>query len=75
LYFSDSGLNILQQNYIIHYLTNLTNKYNINVVIKKICKVVFYFKRSPTKIDNILKKYVKAEHGKEIKLLLVCKIR
>jgi hypothetical protein len=34
-----------------------------------------YFKRSPTKNDTILQKYVKAEYGKEIKLLLDCKTR
>lgn len=73
--FPDSGLNILPQNDIIQDMPDLTNEYNINVVIKKIRKVVMYFKRSPTKNDTILQKYVKAEHGKEIKLLLDCKTR
>lgn len=34
-----------------------------------------YFKKSPTKNDTVLQKYVKADHGKEIKLLLDCKTR
>uniref|UniRef100_A0A2S2QKB9 HAT C-terminal dimerisation domain-containing protein n=1 Tax=Sipha flava TaxID=143950 RepID=A0A2S2QKB9_9HEMI len=73
--FPDSSLNILPQNDIIRDIPDLTNDYNISVVIKKIRKVVMYLKRSPTKNDTILQKYVKAEYGKEIKLLLDCKMR
>lgn len=65
--FPDSGLIILPQNYIIHGMPDLTNEYNIYVVINKIRKVVMYFKRFPTKNDSILQKYIKAERGKEIK--------
>ncbi|KAL4083320.1 hypothetical protein QTP88_028649 [Uroleucon formosanum] len=40
-----------------------------------IVAIVTNFKRSPTKNDTILQNYVKAEHGKEIKLFLDCKTR
>jgi hypothetical protein len=54
---------------------DLTNDQNINEVIKKVRKVVLYFKRSPTKNDTVFQKYVKSEHGKELSLLLDCKTR
>ncbi len=38
-------------------------------------KAVLIFKRSPTSNDDILQKYVKAEFGKELSLLLDCKTR
>lgn len=57
--FPDSGLNILPINDIIQDMPDLTNEYNINVVIKKVRKVVMFFKRSLTKNDTILQKYVK----------------
>jgi len=75
LNFLNSGLNILPQNDFIQDIPDLTNECNINVIIQEIRKVVMYFKRSPTKNDTILQKYVKAEYGKEIKLLLDCKTR
>jgi hypothetical protein len=43
--------------------------------MKKIRKVVVYFKRSPLKNETVLQKYVKVEHGKELSLLLDCKTR
>jgi hypothetical protein len=54
---------------------DLTNDENINEVIKKVRKVVLYFKRSPTKNDTVFQKYVTSEHGKELSLLLDCKTR
>jgi hypothetical protein len=54
---------------------DLTNDQNINEVIKKVRKVVLYFKRSPTKNDTVFQKYVTSEHGKELSLLLDCKTR
>ena len=38
-------------------------------------KIVLYFKRSPTKNDTVLQKYVKLEHNKEFTLLLDTKTR
>lgn len=38
-------------------------------------KAVLIFKRSPTSNDDVLQKYVKAEFGKELSLLLDCKTR
>lgn len=49
--------------------------YNISDVVKKVRAVVLIFKRSPTKNDTILQKYVKAEKGKELSLLLDVKTR
>lgn len=66
--FLDSDLNILPQNDFIQDIPDLTIEYNINLVIQIIYNVVMCFKRSPTKNDIILQKYVK-----EIKLLLDCK--
>lgn len=51
------------------------NEININKLVKKIRKTVVLFKRSSTKNDSILQKYVKAEKGKELSLLLDCKTR
>ena len=42
----------------------LTNEQNINELVKKACKVVVLFKRSPTKNDTVLQKYVKEEKRK-----------
>lgn len=49
---------------------DLTDKYDINEVIKKVCKAVLYFKRSLTKNDAVLQKYVKEEKGNQLSLLL-----
>ena len=43
-------------------------------VIKKIRKVIIIFRRSPTK-NNILQKYIKAEFGKQLSLIMDCKTR
>lgn len=51
------------------------NEININELVKKIRKTVVLFKKSSTKNDSILQKYVKAEKGKELSLLLDCKTR
>ena len=53
----------------------LTNEQNINELVKKACKVVVLFKRSPTKNDAVLQKYVKEEKGSELSLILDCKTR
>lgn len=51
------------------------NENNINELVKKVRKTVLLFKRSSTKNDSILQKYVKSEKGKELTLLLDCKTR
>jgi len=47
----------------------------IGPLIEKIRKVVRIFRRSPTRNDDFLRKHVKAELGKELKLILDCKTR
>lgn len=47
----------------------------IKSLIEKIRKVVRIFRRSPTRNDDFLQKHVKAELGKELKLILDCKTR
>jgi len=47
----------------------------IGPLIEKIRKVVRIFRRSPTRNDDFLQKHVKAELGKELKLILDCKTR
>ena len=48
----------------------LTNEQNINELVKKARKIVVLFKRSPTKNDAVLQKYVKEEKGSELSLIL-----
>lgn len=72
---SESGFTIILQSDLIQEIPDLTNEQNINDIIKQVRQVVIYFKRSPTKNDVILQKYVKCEHGKELSLLLDCKTR
>lgn len=47
----------------------------IGPVIKKVRKIVLLFKRSPTKNENYLQKYVKIEFGKVLHLKMDCKTR
>lgn len=51
----------------------LTDEYK--KIMKKVRSVVKIFKNSPTKNDATLQKYVQAEFGKELQLLLDCKTR
>lgn len=44
-------------------------------VIQKVRKVVKLFRKSPTKDDTYLQKYVKEETGKELSLILDCRTR
>ncbi|CAH0560586.1 unnamed protein product [Brassicogethes aeneus] len=44
-------------------------------LFQKVRKVVKLFKRSPTKYDMYLQKYVKEETGKELSLILDCRTR
>ncbi|GBM32510.1 hypothetical protein AVEN_156602-1 [Araneus ventricosus] len=43
-----------------------------NDLLQKVRKVVKLFKRSPTKYDMYLQKYVKEDTGKELSLILDC---
>lgn len=45
------------------------------MLLRKVRSVVLLFKRSPTKNDTILQKYVQLETGKELVLLLDVKSR
>lgn len=73
---SESGLILMSQNdFAREHIPELTQDENINELIKKVRKVVMYFKRSPLKNETVLQKYVKIEHGKELSLLLDCKTR
>jgi hypothetical protein len=47
----------------------------IYLLIRKERSVLKLFRRPPTKNDEILQKYIKAEFGKEIQLLIDVKIR
>ncbi|GBM96116.1 hypothetical protein AVEN_7992-1 [Araneus ventricosus] len=53
--------------------TELTPRYND--LLQKVRKVVKLFKRSPTKYDMYLQKYVKEDTGKELSLILDCRTR
>lgn len=44
-------------------------------MIGKVRKVAIMFKRSPTKNDDVLQKYVQLDFGKEISLISDCKTR
>ncbi|GBN08791.1 hypothetical protein AVEN_63080-1 [Araneus ventricosus] len=44
-----------------------------NVLLQKVRKVVKVFKRSPTKYDMYLQKYVKEDTGKDLSLILDCR--
>lgn len=68
----ESCLILMSQN---EHIPELTQDENIKELIKKIRKVVVYFKRSALKNETVLQKYVKIEHGKELSLLLDCKTR
>ncbi|GBN64016.1 hypothetical protein AVEN_155590-1 [Araneus ventricosus] len=46
-----------------------------NDLLEKVRKVVKLFKRSPTKYDMYLQKYVKEDTGKELSLILDCSTR
>ncbi|GBM01429.1 hypothetical protein AVEN_236243-1 [Araneus ventricosus] len=46
-----------------------------NDLLQKVRKVVKLFKRSPTKYDMYLQKYVKENTGKELNLILDCRTR
>ncbi|CAH0403229.1 unnamed protein product [Chilo suppressalis] len=46
-----------------------------NELLKKVRKVVKTFRKSPTKDDMFLQKYVKEEKGKELSLILDCQTR
>lgn len=72
----ESGLILMSQNELAReHIPELTKDENINELIKKIRKVVVYFKKSPLKNETVLQKYVKIEHEKELSLLLDCKTR
>lgn len=46
-----------------------------SVLIAKVRKTVKIFKKSPTKNDIYLQKYIEEEHGKRLELILDCKTR
>jgi hypothetical protein len=48
---------------------------NYNQLVEKVRKIVKIFRRSPTKNDDVLQKYIKAEVGHELSLSLDCKTR
>jgi hypothetical protein len=48
---------------------------NFRELIQKVRKVVCLFEHSPTKNDDVLQHYVKAEHGTPLSLMLDCKTR
>ncbi len=54
----------------------IDNKTNINItsIVSKVRKTVRLFRKSPLK-NEILKKYVHVEHGKELQLKLNCQTR
>lgn len=53
----------------------LTDDLNIFQLIKKVRGVVTAFRRSPTKNDEILQKYVVEKYGSDFNLILDCKTR
>lgn len=70
----ESGLIINPSDSVID-VPDLTSDNNISEVIKKIRKVVVHFKRSSTKNDTVLQKYVREEKGKELSLILDVRTR
>lgn len=56
-------------------LPSVTIASNYKDLITKVRKIVKIFKRSPTKNDLILQKYIQEEHGKKLELILDCKTR
>lgn len=48
---------------------------NYRDLITKVRKVVKLFRKSPTKNDVILQKYVQEQHGKRLELIIDCKTR
>lgn len=72
---SESGFTVILQSDLIQEILDLTNAQNINDIIKRVRRIVIYFKRSRTKNDVVLQKYVKCKHGKELSLLLDYKTR
>ncbi|KAL1447382.1 hypothetical protein WDU94_012282, partial [Cyamophila willieti] len=70
----ESGLIINPSESVID-VPELTSDNNISEVIKKVRKVVGHFKRSSTKNDTVLQKYVREEKGKELSLILDVKTR
>jgi hypothetical protein len=48
---------------------------NYDQLVEKVRKIVKIFRRSPTKNDDVLQKYIKAEVGHELSLSLDCKTR
>jgi len=54
---------------------DLTFNEHIEPLIVKVRRAVRIFRQSPTKNDMYLQKYVKEEHGKELKLILDCRTR
>lgn len=53
----------------------VTDDFDIHQLIKKVRGVVTAFRRSPTKNDEILQKYVIEQYGKDFPLVLDCKTR
>lgn len=68
---------ILGNNLVITTNCSSTDDYMLNeqIIINKVRKTVKIFRRSPTKNDSALQKYVIADFGKEIALVLDCKTR
>lgn len=56
-------------------IAELTSDLNISKTITNVRKIVKFFKRSPTKNELVLQKYVITEKGKELSLLLDVKTR
>lgn len=54
---------------------DLTDDFNLHNLITKIRTVVKLFRRSPTKNDEVLQRYVIGEFGEDLVLILDCKIR
>jgi len=67
----DGGLEIIIDDF--DLIDELSDEYER--VVSKVRKVVKLFRRSPTKNDAILQKYVTSEFGKELTLILDCKTR
>lgn len=53
----------------------LSVHYKIKEVIEKVRVVIRKFRKSPTKNDDILQKWILEEHNKILTLLLDCKTR
>nr|CAI5830436.1 unnamed protein product [Callosobruchus analis] len=52
----------------------LSSSYDVDVTVTKTRKIIRSFRKSPTKND-ILQKYIKEQHGREMQLILDCKTR